>query len=955
MKLKVFIVLLLGITFVTVQAIYVPNSRETSEPPEKVTYAILDNEQDGLVPLYEVGDLSFYYRESRDTIAIYDARNDYTWKTGTDLEFAKDIDDVCDDTLDDYEDQFTELDVSNFGFVTSINENLSSNTFFGENHVLKVSTTGLDDTYGSDDYTITYPGLNLVQGNTYQLSFDVSSLKARSIHLVLGTYLDEIVTTTTESQTLTFVFEMTDPTTSVDLNLEFGYIVGDVDYNTITYLDNLALETVTLDEVDPDSNQITRGDFELLESEYTVSDQDIIDACQPKEVRLNTTYTGFANSLLSIEYIDSSNTIKRTSSAAYEDVESTLYETNEDNHYILEIEFDEPEINIDLHIYFDAEGIRYQVRDEEITGDDQHSLAAIIISPFLGASGGAYEVFDINELDYADEEIFKYKIPGYTLVPDGSGSLIRFNDNTENLEDYNAQIYGTNIAQTEFYYGYTGGYVPFKTASLPVFGMSHGDDTQAAFVAFATQGDEYMQIVSMPEENLTYYNFTYPRFEYNLVYSQVYNKQGWGFYTPYEERNHFDIDMRYNFLAGDGTDGPSASYVGMAQSYRDYLIGEDILHEATYTYDDIPLRLDFLMSDVEEGITGYNNQVTTTVEGVDRILQDVRENNILNVNVGLLGWQDGGITLGDPWKTDFTREIGTEREFRDLIDQYQDLGIDISFSQDYYNINNEQMFLRRNATQHTSSWYAVRQSNTEPIAEFYFARPVKSVEWLLEQTRDLNDLNVASYTITGITSNLTSDYTLDDVLYRNEAQDVIVDGFDQLTEGVLVNADRPNAYLLGYVDRYLNAPVYGTQYLIETDTVPFVELVLQNTMELYGPYSNFSFYTDRDILRMVDYNIYPSFVLTEEPAYLLTDTMSKNFYSTEYYLYEELIGHVYEQVNGALGAVISSNWINRTVVENGLVVNEYDNGILIAINYSEDSMEYNGVTIEAESYRVIGG
>jgi len=184
---------------------------------------------------------------------------------------------------------------------------------------------------------------------------------------------------------------------------------------------------------------------------------------------------------------------------------------------------------------------------------------------------------------------------------------------------------------------------------------------------------------------------------------------------------------------------------------------------------------------------------------------------------------------------------------------------------------------------------------------------------------------------------------------------LVINGFADLTEGVLVNAESPNAYILPYVDRYLQAPVYGTQFLIETDTVPFVELVLQNTMELYGPYSNFSFYTDSDILRMIDYNIYPSFVLTEEPAYLLTNTMSKNFYSTEYYLYEELITHVYQTVNGALGDVIGANWINRTVVENGLVVNEYDNGFTIVINYTDQEITYGGVSVEAETYAVIGG
>jgi hypothetical protein len=126
-------------------------------------------------------------------------------------------------------------------------------------------------------------------------------------------------------------------------------------------------------------------------------------------------------------------------------------------------------------------------------------------------------------------------------------------------------------------------------------------------------------------------------------------------------------------------------------------------------------------------------------------------------------------------------------------------------------------------------------------------------------------------------------------------------------------------------------------------------------MELYGPYSNFSFYTDADILRMVDYNIYPNFVLTEEPAYLLSDTNSSNYYSTEYELYVDLIDSIYDTVDDALSGVIGVNWINRVVVENGVILNSYENGVEILINYTDDEITYNGVVVKPLSYEVIGG
>jgi hypothetical protein len=954
MKWKLLLLLLVTISTLTVQAVYVPTKRETSPPPEEVLYDFDSPDPEEFVELYSVGDFTYYFRESRGTVAIFDDRNDYLWKTGLDLEYARDIDDACDDVLDLYEEQFLDLPVDTFtGLFGSVNALLENVELEGSNGELRVNSSGLDDTFTKEDIMINAANLSLVQNQEYQVSFSAYALQDRDIEISLGTVLSEVVTVTADEQVFTFTFEFTDATVNdAELEVFFGYLASSANLETTLYFDDLKVEEYDGAAVVEASNQITRGDFELLESEITVTDEDLLGACRDKEVRLNTTYTGFGNSILTIEYYDDANNIKRLSSSSYNGVTMDLNATNDDAHWVFEIDFWSEDIEVILHMYLDADGLRFEVKDEDVTGDNVGRLAAIIIAPFMGASGGAYESFDLQELDYADEEIFKYKVPGYAFVPDGSGALIRYNDNTVKLDFYESAIYGENPAQLDHYYNEFYGYVPFKQSTFPVFGMAHGDQ-QAAFVSYATSGEEYMQIVSMPEDNLTYYNFTYPRFEYNLQYLQVYNKQGWGYLTLYEDRNHFDIDITYDFLSGDNSDGFSADYVGMALKYREYLLENDLLEEKQFAYNDIPIRLDFLMSDVEKGVAGFENMVTTSPAGVDRILSDMMDNGITNINSGLLGWNDGGMTLGDPSKTDFTRQIGRERDFRELIESYNELGVDISLQQDYYSVNEEMMRLRGNVTRHTSNWYPRLETFDYPISLFYYARPTKSVEWLLDQANDFDDLNVASYSISGITNGLTSDYS--DNMMRTEAKQYIIDGFSELNEDVLINAHQPNMYLWKYTDRYLDTPVYNTQFLIETDTVPFVQLVLQGTMEMYGPYSNFSFYTDKDVLRMVDYNIYPNFVLTEEPAYLLTDTLSRVFYSTEYQLYEELIEEIYGTVNMALRNTINASWINRTVVDNGIIVNEYDNGVEIVINYTDDPYEYNGVTVNPVSYEVIGG
>jgi len=672
----------------------------------------------------------------------------------------------------------------------------------------------------------------------------------------------------------------------------------------------------------------------------------------PKEDKLNTTYTGIANSLITVEYYDTTLNIKRTSSAPHGREASKLMKFSDD-HYRLDISFADILLEMKVHIYFDDNGVRYEIRDDEIQGADIDIVAAVLISPFLGASGGVKVHWNEEEQEY-NIRVPNTMIPGYVLVPDGSGALIRFRNNSSMLKPYVGDVYGKDYSQATYYYENDQGYVPFKNPTMPVFGIAHGQN-QNAFVAYAVEGGEYMEIVVMPEENVTYYNWAYPRFVYNTAYHQVYNRRGDGYFTIMEERNHFNIEMRYDFLQGDGSDGsPSADYVGMALRYREYLRDSKIIADRKQKEDQIPIRLDFVMSDVKKSIFGYEDVVVTTASQTKDILLDIYDMGITRISSGLLGFQKGGITTGKPWKVSWSGEIGRKNDFIDLIETAKEKGMDVSFSQDYTLINEVQMSLPSNATKHINGWlneYWHSRFTSFPIEMLSYAKPRKSAEWLEKQTDIFKDLGVVSFTIDGISNKLLSDYSRQGNTV-SEAIFIYQNLFRELNEGYKINAYTPNQYLWPYVDRFLNAPVFSTQYVIETDNVPFLQLVLADSIELYAPYSNFSFYTDKDCLRMIDFNVYPSFLLSHESSHYLASTNSANFYSTEYNLYKELIQKIYTTVNGALSQVADTKWTDREVLDNGIVLNTYENGIEILINYTDNPYKYRDEEVEPLSYHV---
>lgn len=689
------------------------------------------------------------------------------------------------------------------------------------------------------------------------------------------------------------------------------------------------------------------------------SPEEILEAAESYPDDLNSTYVGIANSLITLEYYDSDR-IKYISSASEDDAESVLNRVD-DRTYCLEIRFRKPDVRMKVYLTLGEESVDYFIPCEEMEGSGINSLAAVDITPFLGASGGRMNVMNPETLEW--ETADNYRVPGYVLVPDGSGSLIRFVDNTSVFNPYEGDVYGKDYAtETSYSFSYYDD-VPVKDPVMPVFGIAHGNG-QMAFAAWANEGAEYMEIIVNPDgTKSTTYTWAYPRFELNVNYYQLYDEQGSGFFKQMDEIYHYDIDMTYAFLFGDGSDGtPSADYVGMARVYREYLINTGELTPMAAADGDVPIRLDFIMADSKSGIVGNTQVEMTTAEDVADILEQVMAGGITNLNCGLIGWQKNGENLSRPYKLKFSGAIGSKGDFKKLIGSFAERGVDISLSRNTILINKKMLNYYNTAVKCISNWYlSIDKSEilpeNVPTGLFSYGTPEKVAEWTGRLADAVSGFS-GSLTLTEMPHVLTSHWSRDGVVTGlTESVELYRRTLEEIRGEIKLNLENPNMYLWKYTDRYLQAPVGGSQFIFETDTVPFLEMVLHGTMELYAPYANFSFYTQDCILRMIDYNIFPSFILSKEPSYKLGDTFSANYYSTEYTLYEELIGNIYGQVNASLGQVQGYAWTGRYVPEDGVVVNSYKKDGKtkeIVINYTEHEVTWQGTKVAPESAAVVG-
>ena len=676
---------------------------------------------------------------------------------------------------------------------------------------------------------------------------------------------------------------------------------------------------------------------------------------------------------------------------------------DEPNEFILKTEFTQKDgagevlyhFYINMRLTFTTQGLDVNVYDEDVYGEQAYVVESISPLPRLGQSGGKVVNCTISDPDehgvgacsYADLNISNNtytNLPGYIFVPDGSGALIRFDDikyvSTNDFvyfdvygDPYRPSTYDYTEFQSKLPYVQEPDYIQTKQIMMPVWGVAYGNN-QDAFVAYATSGAEYFGLVYEGRKAKKEYASISPRFERNRRYLYTFGTRETPMILNEDEVYHYDAGLSYNFLQGDGSEGLPANYVGMALQYRSYLLKNGLIKE------DVELirgpKVDFLICDVKKGIFGYSDVVVTTTDDIKDILLELNEDGVQNIDSTLYGWQNGGNSLAKPWTTDFNTIAGGKSGFKNVITTAESLGYNINFYQQYGMINSAQVpSFNAYCVKALNRDYGayVLSDTTKPVTWWEYVNANIASYWLNEQANQLKSLgDHVGIATGGISTILVPDYAQS--LMYDAAASALRNGTALASKSATLSADTPNSYLWSNYSNFTNLSVYNSQLQVETDSVPFLEIVLSGLVNLYAEYSNFSFYDEDAQLKMIEYNLNPSFILTNEKNEDIMYTNARDWFSTAYVDYHDTIVSINNKVMPYLNAMKGKTIVNREVVNNGetsptLFVNtlaEVDiNGnivantsIKVAINYADNAVSYisdgNTYEIAAKSAMIIG-
>ena len=565
--------------------------------------------------------------------------------------------------------------------------------------------------------------------------------------------------------------------------------------------------------------------------------------------------------------------------------------------------------------------------DVEITGEDtgmninqvptDYRLKSITLFPYLGSQN--------------------YEINGYSFIPDGSGALIRYNKNASSTA-YIKKLYGNDYSFTDYS---SSTYIKDNgDLSLPIYGVNHGYN-QASFLCEVKNGYGSIELHSYPYNysqipvNTTFFKY-YVRdtFTVNLSQKTVTFLSE----DPYPS----DYSLAYSFLNGE-----DANYVGMANCYRESLGLDDV----TNNNSDIPLRLEVLGIDYKPGLFGKNYvEMTKYLEALEMV-QDLEKSGVNNFNLTYLGWNRGGYFNKGGTTARSALLLGGKNKLLKLSSYLKDKGYIIDYTINPY-ISSSYGFGNKTVKKIGLSPFEVTQkSSIEQVG--YYILPTELSSIITSKDKRYQSLGIDSFNLSNINVSYSYRYK-SNAVYRTQMIDEVTEEIKKLSS-YKISAEKPNSYLLPYVSNYYDAFYESNKFIYETDSIPFMSILLSGSVSQYIPNINYISDYELAVLRMIEYNIYPSFIVTKEEAYKLRYTNYEYLNSTEYSLWKDLMVKMYSDANNALKNVIGARITSHSYVASGVARTGYSNGVVIYVNYNNKDVNVDGISLAPYSYLVKGG
>ncbi len=602
------------------------------------------------------------------------------------------------------------------------------------------------------------------------------------------------------------------------------------------------------------------------------------------------------------------------------------------------------------------EELDYDHELTEYTGDDaapprfrmalQYTLNENGLEVRLAANGiefdeSAYQFQQVSVLPYFGAGSNEFT--GYSVIPDGSGSIIRFEDFKGKSVNISGQMYGSDYAYHEItgqhsevmrmpYYGIVVNVdkeiAPVEeetttaattTAATTAVGTSDMEgleveapeptvlDYDNGFLAIITEGDSLATLMAECGGTLHPYNTVYPMFtprpsdEYNLADSiSVSGNATW---TVTSKRKYTDsYRIQYIFLRDEALaaengieDYYEAEWTGMATAYRDYFTANGALTKFTDAdvQADIPLFIETFGSiETTERIASFPVEVDTpltTFEDIKTMHSELTSMGVGNVNFKLNGYANGGLQPTIPYALKWTKVVGGDEGFTDLAKYAAENNFNVYPEFDFAYMHSQELFdgfsMKKHAVRTIDDRYTTRRAYDAATQSFDSSFALAISPAFFEHFYDKFGPTYLEYgndaiSVSSLGTDLNSDFDEDEPYHREDNKGFTLDLLERIDADYnSVMIEGGNSYAVKYADVIIGASLTSSHYVKASESIPFLGMVYHGSKVFTGSATNMEGDINEAILQAIENGAGMYFIL----SYQNTAELKENNRLSKYY------------------------------------------------------------------------
>ena len=597
-----------------------------------------------------------------------------------------------------------------------------------------------------------------------------------------------------------------------------------------------------------------------------------------------------------------------------------------------------PNIKLTLEYCLTDKGLTVTIPKESVSfNEDVCYLQSIDVLPYFGADS---------------EETGK---DGYLFIPDGSGAIINFADQQDTRRRIiTNRVYGYDKALNTENYKNEG-----KQYYLPVYGIVRNN--KSAVFSVIESGDTLSEITArLGSPNSNYYSvyntFLYTTIEKVKMDSKVSSmNSAKEIYLNDKNVSEDDFRISYYFLTGD-----NANYCYMADLYRRDLTSKGMKEKEFSNRLNIETLGTALYEDTFLGFTYKSEAKLTKYSDNISIIKYFNEAGIDDITLTLSGWQKNGLDGSLTNKLNFSSALGGKSDYKKLQDKCDDMSVQLYLGTDLSGIKYNRLFdgfiKKRDNSKRIDGKYAnlsIYDVTTQKfLKDGYLLSPTHYQKYFNSFVKSALKNAVKNINLRNLGTQLNSDFDSAKQINRTQTKESIIKMLKNKKETDFA-FDGSNAYILPFAKQITNIPLECSNYPGESNSVPFLQLVLSGCVEVVSQPINLSGNSKSMILKCISYGVSPNYVLAYRNVELLKSTDYTEYYAVSFETLKESVAEDYKYFEKALTAVKNAHLVNHQIIASGILLSEFSNGKTLVVNIGNEDYQYNGVNISAESYAVL--